>query len=83
MTDFGSIKSAANINVVLLSHLKGYTKNGLKLSKADAQSMSKLDAQITSNAQLSAKLKKLGVSASEVAALSVGADGNVTVFVTR
>ncbi len=82
-TDYGSIKTSSHVSFVQVSKLKGYSANGLKLSKANAASMTKLDANVAANAALTAKLKKAGYLPSDVAAVSTDAKGNVTVFVTK
>jgi len=82
-TDFSSIKTSSNISIVLVSKLKGYSASGLKLSKADAANMTKLDAKVAANAALTAKLKQAGYLPSDVAAVSVDAKGDATVFVAK
>ncbi|MEO9231277.1 MAG: hypothetical protein ABI216_20330 [Devosia sp.] len=82
-TDFGSINAKSNVTIVLVSKLKGYTASGMKLSQADVASMSKLDAKVAANAAMTAKLKQAGYLPSDVAAVSIDATGNATVFVAK
>lgn len=82
-SDFGSVKSNSNISIVLVSKLKGYSAGGLKLSKANAATMAKLDTKVAANATLTAKLKKAGYLPSDVVAVSVDAKGDVTIFVAK
>lgn len=82
-SDFGSIKSSSNISIVLVSKLKGYKAGGLKLSKADAAAMAKLDTKVAASATLTAKLKKAGYLPSDVVAVSLDTKGDVTVFVAK
>ena len=82
-TDFSAIHAGSNISIVLVSKLKGYSVNGLKLSKADMSTMTKLDAKVAANAALTAKLKKAGYLPSDVVAVSVDSKGSVTVFVAK
>jgi len=82
-TNLASIKTGSNVSIVLVSKLKGYSVGGLKLSKADAASMAKLDAKVAASATLTAALKKKGYTPSDVVAVSVDAQGNATVFVAK
>lgn len=82
-TDFGAINATSSVTIVKVSKLKGYSAGGMKLSKTSMASMTKLDAKVAANASLTAKLKKAGYLPSDVAAVSVDAKGNATVFVAK
>ena len=78
--DFSTIKATSKITIVPMSKLKGYAAGSMKIS---SKTMVTLDTKVAANMLLKAALKKAGDLPSDVAAVSVDAKGNATVFVTK
>jgi hypothetical protein len=80
--DLSSSAKLTNFQIVKLSSLKGY-KAGMKVTTAEMTSMTALDAKVTANAALTAKLKAAGYTPNDVVAVSSDATGGMTVFVNK
>jgi hypothetical protein len=72
-----------HIKFIRVSKLSGYTSASFKLDDTEKSNMTKLDASVAANAELTAALKRHGYRPSDVVAISSDAKGDVKVFIAK
>jgi len=83
-TDFSSVTDESNVNVVRVDSLTGASDDPQALENAISQNQEEIDSlrsAIEGNDTIASKLEAESVSASDVVATEVGADGTLTVYV--